>query len=36
MAEPEERYRMAACTPKKIDVVVATLVARHPGQPTSW
>jgi DNA excision repair protein ERCC-3 len=32
-AEPEERYRLAACTHHKIDVVQA-LVASHPGQPT--
>ncbi len=32
-AEPEERYRLAACTREKLDVVRA-LVARHRGQPT--
>ncbi len=32
-AEPEERYRLAACTPYK-DLVVKDLVARHAGQPT--
>ena len=32
-AEPEERYRLAACTHHKIDVV-RDLVAAHPGQPT--
>ena len=32
-AEPEERYRLAACTHHKIDVV-RQLVASHPGQPT--
>ena len=33
IAEPEERYRLASCTPQKLDVV-KDLVARHPGQPT--
>jgi DNA excision repair protein ERCC-3 len=33
VAEPEERYRLAACTHHKIDVV-RRLVAQHPGQPT--
>jgi DNA excision repair protein ERCC-3 len=33
VAEPEERYRLAACTHHKIDVV-RRLVAEHPGQPT--
>ena len=33
VAEPEERYRLAACTHHKIDVV-RDLVAAHPGQPT--
>ena len=32
-AEPEERYRLAACTKEKLDVVRG-LVARHRGQPT--
>jgi DNA excision repair protein ERCC-3 len=32
-AEPEERYRLAACTHVKIDVV-RRLVERHAGQPT--
>jgi DNA excision repair protein ERCC-3 len=32
-AEPEERYRLAACTREKLDVVRA-LVTRHRGQPT--
>ncbi|WP_110182981.1 DNA repair helicase XPB [Nocardioides solisilvae] len=32
-AEPEERYRLAACTPGKTDVV-RRLVAQHAGQPT--
>ncbi len=32
-AEPEERYRLAACTREKIDVV-ERLVARHAGRPT--
>nr|WP_218855888.1 DNA repair helicase XPB [Nocardioides daedukensis] len=32
-AEPEERYRLAACTHHKIDVV-RRLVAQHKGQPT--
>jgi DNA excision repair protein ERCC-3 len=32
-AEPEARYRLAACTHHKIDVV-KDLVAAHPGQPT--
>ncbi len=32
-AEPEERYRLAACTHHKIDVV-RRLVAQHAGQPT--
>ncbi|MBS4753415.1 DEAD/DEAH box helicase [Nocardioides sp. zg-ZUI104] len=32
-AEPEERYRLAACTPEKTRVV-RDLVARHPDQPT--
>ncbi|WP_300641641.1 DNA repair helicase XPB [Nocardioides sp.] len=32
-AEPEERYRLAACTHRKIDVV-KSLMARHAGQPT--
>ncbi|WP_408896755.1 DNA repair helicase XPB [Nocardioides sp. R1-1] len=32
-AEPEERYRLAACTPEKVSVV-RELVARHAGQPT--
>ncbi|GAA1164349.1 DEAD/DEAH box helicase [Ornithinimicrobium humiphilum] len=33
VAEPEERYRFAACAPAKDDVVRA-LVARHRGEPT--
>ncbi|GEB11829.1 DEAD/DEAH box helicase family protein [Pimelobacter simplex] len=32
-AEPEERYRLAACTPEKVGVV-RDLVTRHSGQPT--
>ncbi|TNM36592.1 DEAD/DEAH box helicase [Nocardioides albidus] len=32
-AEPEERYRLAACTPEKLGVV-RDLVTRHAGQPT--
>lgn len=32
-AEPEERYRLAACTPHKVDVV-RSLVAQHGDQPT--
>jgi DNA excision repair protein ERCC-3 len=32
-AEPDERYRLAACTHHKIDIV-KQLVAQHPGQPT--
>ncbi|GAA4809498.1 DNA repair helicase XPB [Nocardioides caeni] len=32
-AEPEERYRLAACTPEK-SRVVQDLLARHAGQPT--
>ena len=32
-AEPEERYRLAACTHHKVDVV-RQLVAKHQGQPT--
>ncbi|HYG91992.1 MAG TPA: DEAD/DEAH box helicase, partial [Nocardioides sp.] len=32
-AEPEERYRLAACTREKVGVVKG-LVARHSGQPT--
>jgi DNA excision repair protein ERCC-3 len=32
-AEPEERYRLAACTKEKVGVV-RDLVARHSGQPT--
>ncbi|HWJ83758.1 MAG TPA: DNA repair helicase XPB [Nocardioides sp.] len=32
-AEPEERYRLAACTREKLPVV-EELVARHEGQPT--
>ncbi|WGY03048.1 DEAD/DEAH box helicase [Nocardioides sp. QY071] len=32
-ADPEERYRLAACTPEKLSVV-RDLVARHAGQPT--
>ncbi|MEO9324436.1 DNA repair helicase XPB [Nocardioides sp. C4-1] len=33
VAEPEERYRLAACTPEKVRVV-RDLVASHAGQPT--
>ncbi|HRW18837.1 MAG TPA: DEAD/DEAH box helicase [Dermatophilaceae bacterium] len=33
VAEPEERYRLASCTPSK-DRVVERLVARHTGEPT--
>ncbi|KRC59594.1 MULTISPECIES: DNA repair helicase XPB [unclassified Nocardioides] len=32
-SEPEERYRLAACTPEKVKVV-RDLVTRHAGQPT--
>ena len=32
-AEPEERYRLAACTHHKVDVV-RSLVAQHPERPT--
>jgi len=32
-AEPDERYRLAACTHHKIDVV-RSLIARHAGAPT--
>lgn len=32
-AEPEERYRLAACTREKVGVV-KSLVAQHPGRPT--
>lgn len=32
-AEPEERYRLAAATHRKVDVV-RNLVAKHPDQPT--
>lgn len=32
-SEPEERYRLAACTPEKVKVV-RDLVERHSGQPT--
>ncbi len=32
-SEPEERYRLAACTPEKVKVV-RELVDRHRGQPT--
>jgi DNA excision repair protein ERCC-3 len=32
-AEPEERYRMAACTPVKTDIV-QQLVEKHAGEPT--
>ena len=31
-AEPEERYRLASCSPRK-DPVVEKLVARHEGEP---
>jgi DNA excision repair protein ERCC-3 len=33
VAEPEERYRLAACTREKLRVV-EEIVASHPGQPT--
>src|SRR5690606_40230516 len=33
VAEPDERYRFAACAPAKDDVV-RTLVERHRGEPT--
>ncbi|HET7476104.1 MAG TPA: DNA repair helicase XPB [Dermatophilaceae bacterium] len=33
MAEPEERYRLASCSPEK-DHVVEALVRRHDGEPT--
>ncbi len=33
VAEPDERYRLASCTPAK-ERVVETLVARHTGEPT--
>ncbi len=32
-SEPEERYRLASCTRRKLDVV-RQLVAQHAGQPT--
>jgi len=32
-AEPEERYRLAACAREKVDVV-RSLLGRHAGQPT--
>ncbi|GAB4012374.1 DNA repair helicase XPB [Nocardioides ultimimeridianus] len=32
-AEPEERYRLAACTPEKLGVV-RSIIAQHAGQPT--
>ncbi len=32
-SEPEERYRLASCTRRKLDVV-RQLVAQHEGQPT--
>ncbi|WP_068398407.1 DNA repair helicase XPB [Kribbia dieselivorans] len=32
VAEPDDRYRLAACAPAKIPIV-DTLVARHAGQP---
>jgi len=33
VAEPDERYRLASCTPVK-DGVVERLIARHTGEPT--
>ena len=33
VAEPEDRYRLASCSPRKIGVV-EQLVARHSGEPT--
>ena len=33
VAEPDERYRLASCTPGK-DRVVENLIARHTGEPT--
>ena len=33
VAEPDERYRLASCTPSK-ERVVQTLVDRHTGEPT--
>ena len=33
VAEPDDRYRLASCTPSKLPVVEA-VVARHPGEPT--
>jgi DNA excision repair protein ERCC-3 len=33
VAEPDERYRLASCTPAK-EQVVQDLVARHTGEPT--
>ena len=33
IAEPDERYRLASCTPSK-ERVVQTLVDRHTGEPT--
>ncbi len=33
VAEPDERYRLAACAPQK-DRIVERLVARHSGEPT--
>ncbi|HQF03419.1 MAG TPA: DEAD/DEAH box helicase [Phycicoccus sp.] len=33
VAEPEDRYRLASCSPRKVSVV-EKLVARHTGEPT--
>ncbi len=33
VAEPDERYRLASCTPAK-ERVVERILARHPGEPT--
>ena len=33
VAEPDDRYRLASCTPSKLAIVRA-LVARHEGEPT--
>ncbi len=33
VAEPEDKYRLAACAPGKVEVVKA-LVAKHEGEPT--
>jgi DNA excision repair protein ERCC-3 len=33
VAEPEDRYRLASCSPRKVGIV-EKLVARHAGEPT--